>query len=87
MGQSAVVKALPRCRFWKDRNVTSLPIEFLDAKVSTENISASVRQHVEQTALEPTITNIIFHCFCVLQEGTDATVETAEHETNRLQPA
>ena len=35
----------------------------------------------------PTITNIIFHCFCVLQEGTDATVETVEYETKRLQPA
>ena len=67
--------------------MTSLPIEFLDAKLSTESISASVRQHVQQMALEPTITNIIFQCFCVLQEGTDATVETAEYETNRLQPA
>ena len=61
--------------------MTSLPIGFLDEKLSTESILDSVRQQVApaQTALEPTITNIIFHYFCVLQEGTDATVETAEY--------
>jgi len=35
----------------------------------------------------PTITNIIFQFFCVLQEGTDATVETVGYEQNPLQPA